>query len=163
MLWPCRAALRAPRLLLSSLSVLSPLHVQDTFSSSLAMLLTCLGSVVGTGNIWRFPRILATNSDEGGKRECIWSRYNIDLSLSPLPLSSPSLPLSSLPSLPTGALSFLLVWFAFLWLWSIPLVLIEYGVGRYTRKTLIESFASLLGPSYRFMGAFSVVVSFCIG
>lgn len=61
-----------------------------------------------------------------------------------------------------GALSFLLVWFAFLWLWSIPVVLIEYGVGRYTRKALIESWGALLGPSYRFLGAFPVVVSFCI-
>ena len=66
----------------------SRFHVQDTFSSSLAMLLTCLGSVVGTGNIWRFPRILATNSDEGGKRrECFWNLYTINHSLSsPSPL-----------------------------------------------------------------------------
>ena len=27
-----------------------------------------MGSVVGTGNIWRFPRILANNATEGGKQ-----------------------------------------------------------------------------------------------
>jgi SNF family Na+-dependent transporter len=99
---------------------------EGTFSSSLAVLLTCLGSVVGTGNIWRFPRILGTHAEEG------------------------------------GALAFLLVWFAFLWLWSIPVVLIEYGVGRYTHKAPIESWGQLLGPTYRFLGGFPVVVSFCI-
>jgi SNF family Na+-dependent transporter len=99
---------------------------EGTFSSSLAVLLTCLGSVVGTGNIWRFPRILGTHAEEG------------------------------------GALSFLLVWGAVLWLWSIPVVLIEYGVGRYTRKAVIESWGTLIGPSYRFLGGFPVIVSFCI-
>lgn len=61
-----------------------------------------------------------------------------------------------------GALSFLLVWFAFLWLWSIPVILIEYGIGRYTHKAVIESWGTLIGPSYRFLGGFPVAVSFCI-
>ncbi len=25
-----------------------------------------IGTTVGTGNIWRFPRIMATNAEEGG-------------------------------------------------------------------------------------------------
>lgn len=31
------------------------------FSSKLAMILTCMGMAVGTGNIWRFPREVASN------------------------------------------------------------------------------------------------------
>ena len=30
------------------------------------MILSMLGCVVGTGNIWRFPRIMATHAEEGG-------------------------------------------------------------------------------------------------
>lgn len=37
-------------------------HFQTTFG----LVLSCLGCVVGTGNIWRFPRIVANNSDEEG-------------------------------------------------------------------------------------------------
>ena len=69
----------------------------------------------------------------------------------------------SLHALHLGALAFLIVWALFLWLWSIPIILIEYGVGRFTRKSVIESFASLLGPAYRFMGGFQVIVGLCIG
>lgn len=42
------------------------LAVQGTFSSSFAVLLSMLGAVVGTGNIWRFPRIVANHATEGG-------------------------------------------------------------------------------------------------
>ena len=39
---------------------------QATFSSSVGVLFTALGSAVGTGNIWRFSRIMARHADEGG-------------------------------------------------------------------------------------------------
>lgn len=41
--------------------------LQGHFTSSIGVLLTMMGSVVGTGNIWRFPRILANNATEGGR------------------------------------------------------------------------------------------------
>ena len=62
-----------------------------------------------------------------------------------------------------GALAFLLVWFAFLWLWSIPIILIENGIGRFTKKSTVESFNKLLGPSYRFMGGFQAFAALSIG
>ena len=37
-------------------------HFQTTFG----LVLSCMGCVVGTGNIWRFPRIVANNSEEEG-------------------------------------------------------------------------------------------------
>ena len=37
-----------------------------TFSSEISTILTTLGGAVGTGNIWRFPRILARNCRQGG-------------------------------------------------------------------------------------------------
>ena len=40
--------------------------VKGRFSSSLGVMLSMLGSVVGTGNIWRFPRIMATHAEAGG-------------------------------------------------------------------------------------------------
>jgi NSS family neurotransmitter:Na+ symporter len=40
--------------------------VNQRFSSRLAMLLSALGVAVGTGNIWRFPRIAAQNGGDDG-------------------------------------------------------------------------------------------------
>ena len=34
---------------------------RDRYSSRLGMMLVMLGMAVGTGNIWRFPRIAASN------------------------------------------------------------------------------------------------------
>ena len=42
------------------------LLIQNQFTSSIGVLLSMLGSVVGTGNIWRFPRIVANHATEGG-------------------------------------------------------------------------------------------------
>ena len=55
------------------------------------------------------------------------------------------------------------MWFGFLWLWSMPIILIEYGVGRFTKKSTVESYNKLLGPAYRFMGGFQAMVAFALG
>ncbi|CAC5414744.1 unnamed protein product [Mytilus coruscus] len=39
---------------------------QQYFKTRIGLICSCLGCVVGTGNIWRFPRIVANNSDEKG-------------------------------------------------------------------------------------------------
>ena len=68
--------------------------VHHRFSSRWGFLLSVIGIAVGTGNIWRFPRIVAKNGTE------------------------------------KGAGAFLVAWIVFLLLWSIPLVLAEYALGR---------------------------------
>ena len=86
------------------------------------MLLSMIGIAVGTGNIWRFPRIAAKY--EGG--------------------------------------SFLIPWLVFLFLWSIPILLMEYVIGKGTRKGTVGAFARLVGPHYAWMGAFVGFVSTAI-
>ncbi|MFC1555381.1 sodium-dependent transporter [candidate division KSB1 bacterium] len=73
---------------------------------------------VGTGNIWRFPRIIAQN--EGG--------------------------------------SFLIPWLIFLFLWSIPLLILEFSFGRAARKGTIGAFGKIMGKKFGWMGAY---VGFC--
>ncbi len=83
------------------------------FSSRWGMMLAMLGMAVGTGNIWRFPRVAAAN----------------------------------------GGGSFLVAWVAFLLLWSIPLILVEFAMGRGTRYGPVGAFARVAGPKYAWMGA----------
>ncbi|XP_060592093.1 uncharacterized sodium-dependent transporter YocR-like [Ruditapes philippinarum] len=97
-------------------------HFQSTFG----LVLSCMGCVVGTGNIWRFPRIVAQNSNE------------------------------------EGGLVFLIVWLMFLFLWSSPLLLLEYGTGRYTKKAVLGSFRQFLGDNHIWCGAWISMVTFCI-
>lgn len=88
------------------------------FSTKLGLILSVLGIAVGTGNIWRFPRIAAQNGGE------------------------------------EGAGAFLVAWLCFLFLWSIPLIIAEYGIGRHGRKGVIGSFARLVGTKFSWMGGF---------
>jgi len=90
----------------------------ERFSSRIGMLLSVLGIAVGTGNIWRFPRIAAQN---GGDE---------------------------------GAGAFLIAWLVFLFLWSIPLIIAEYGTGRNGRMGVIGSFSKLAGEKFAWMGSF---------
>jgi NSS family neurotransmitter:Na+ symporter len=85
----------------------------EVFSSRWGMLLAMLGMAVGTGNIWRFPRIAASN----------------------------------------GGGSFLVAWAVFLLLWSVPLLILEFGMGKGTRKGTVGAFAKTLGPKFGWMGA----------
>lgn len=91
---------------------------KELFSSKLGLILSVLGIAVGTGNIWRFPRIAAQNGGE------------------------------------EGAGVFLIAWACFLFLFSIPLIIAEYGIGRHGRKGVIGSFVNLVGEKFGWMGGF---------
>jgi NSS family neurotransmitter:Na+ symporter len=95
---------------------------RETFSSRWSMMLVMLGMAVGTGNIWRFPRIAAQNG--GGE--------------------------------------FIIAWVTFLFLWSIPLILVEFGAGRKTETGPIGAFIQLMGPRWAWMGAFIAFVATAI-
>jgi NSS family neurotransmitter:Na+ symporter len=86
------------------------------------MLLAMLGMAVGTGNIWRFPRIAATN----------------------------------------GGGSFLVAWVVFLLAWSVPLLLLEFALGKGTRRGTVGAFVRLLGPGFAWMGAWVAFVATAI-
>lgn len=95
----------------------------QSFSSRWGLLLAMLGMAVGTGNIWRFPRIAASN----------------------------------------GGGSFLVAWVAFLLLWSVPLILVEFALGRTIRRGAVGTFKEMLGPGFAWLGAWVAFVAAAIG
>lgn len=62
-----------------------------------------------------------------------------------------------------GAGTFLLQWILFLCIWSIPLIIGEYAVGKTTRAGIALSFKRLGGDSHIWMGIFMTVVATWIG
>ncbi len=113
-------------------------HTDQRFSSRLGLLLCVLGIAVGTGNIWRFPRIAAQNAGDD------------------------------------GAGAFLVAWIVFLFVWSVPLIIAEYALGRRGRMGVVGTFAKIAGEKFAWMGAFvgfvataimfyySVVAGWCV-
>ena len=91
----------------------------ERFSSRWGLILAGLGLAVGTGNLWRFPRIAAEN----------------------------------------GGAAFLIPWIIFLFIWSLPLMIAEFGIGRGARRGVVGSFATLIGPRFAWMGGFIAVTT----
>ena len=98
------------------------MKTSDFFSSRWGIILAGLGMAVGTGNLWRFPRIAAQN----------------------------------------GGGAFLIPWLLFLFAWSIPLLIAEFGLGRGARRGPIGAFAKLTGGRTAWMGGFVAVTSVMI-
>ncbi|KAL3314868.1 hypothetical protein Ciccas_006506 [Cichlidogyrus casuarinus] len=96
---------------------------QTQFKTKFGIFFSCLGCVVGTGNIWRFPRICASQSAS------------------------------------RGSLVFLLVWFAFLCLWSTPIAIVEFTLGRFSQCSPLLSFCKFMGPRFIWMGGWIVCIS----
>ncbi|MBI2619148.1 MAG: sodium-dependent transporter [Ignavibacteriales bacterium] len=109
-------------------------ETKEFFTSRWGMILSVIGIAVGTGNIWRFSRIVAQN----------------------------------------GGGSFLIPWVIFLFIWSIPLIIAEFAIGKSTRMGTVGGIARLAGEKFAWMGAFvgfvataimfyySVVTGWCI-
>jgi len=95
---------------------------KEMFASRWGIIFAGMGMAVGTGNIWRFPRIV---SQHGG-----------------------------------GA--FIIAWILFLFLWSIPLLIIEISIGKKTRRGVIGSFGKIMGEKFTWMGTFVAFVTTAI-
>jgi NSS family neurotransmitter:Na+ symporter len=95
---------------------------KEFFTSRWGMILSVIGIAVGTGNIWRFSRIVAQN----------------------------------------GGGSFLIPWVIFLLVWSVPLIIAELAIGKYTRYGPIGGIAKLAGEKFAWMGAFIAFVATAI-
>jgi NSS family neurotransmitter:Na+ symporter len=92
--------------------------VKAVFSSRWGLIMAALGMAIGTGNLWRFPRILAQN----------------------------------------GGGTFLIPWLLFLFSWSIPLLMVEFSLGRATGRGPVGAFAKVFGRGAAWRGGF---VAFC--
>jgi NSS family neurotransmitter:Na+ symporter len=95
---------------------------QEFFSSRWALIIATIGIAVGTGNIWRFSRVVAQN----------------------------------------GGGSFLIPWVIFLLIWSVPLIIAEFAIGKSTRKGPVGALTKVGGKNFAWMGAWIVFVSTAI-
>lgn len=62
-----------------------------------------------------------------------------------------------------GGGSFMIPYIIFLFTWSIPILLVEFNLGKKTRKGTMGSFASILGKNKAWMGAWMAWISTAIG
>lgn len=94
----------------------------EFFTSRWGLILSVLGIAIGTGNIWRFSRIVAQN----------------------------------------GGGSFLIPWVVFLLIWSLPLIIAEFALGKSGRMGPVGTISKFGGKKYTWMGAFVAMVSTAI-
>ena len=94
---------------------------RETFTK-IGFIMAALGMAIGTGNLWRFPRVV--------------TKY--------------------------GGGAFIFAWIIFLFIWALPLLMIEFSIGNKFKKGLIGSFKEGMGEKYSWMGAFVGLVSTAI-
>jgi len=95
----------------------------DQFNGRLGLIFASIGAAIGTGNIWRFPRMVGAN----------------------------------------GGGTFLIPWLFFLFVWSIPLVIAEYAMGKRSRTGTIGTFRIFAGRKFAWMGLWTAWISTAIG
>ena len=95
----------------------------DEFSGRLGLIFATIGAAIGTGNIWRFPRMVGAN----------------------------------------GGGSFLVPWLIFLFLWSVPLIIAEFALGKRSRTGAVGTFRIFAGKRFAWMGLWTAWISTAIG
>ncbi|MCP4216344.1 MAG: sodium-dependent transporter [bacterium] len=61
-----------------------------------------------------------------------------------------------------GGGAFILAWAIFLFLWSLPLLIVEFGMGRSSRQGLVGAFKEFAGKKFAWMGSFVAFVATAI-
>ena len=95
----------------------------DEFSGRLGLIFATISAAIGTGNIWRFPRMVGAN----------------------------------------GGGSFLVPWLIFLFLWSVPLIIAEFALGKRSRTGTVGTFRIFAGNRFAWMGLWTAWISTAIG
>ena len=95
----------------------------DEFSGRLGLIFATIGAAIGTGNIWRFPRMVGAN----------------------------------------GGGAFLVPWLIFLFLWSVPLIIAEFALGKRSRTGTVGTFRIFAGKRFAWMGLWTAWISTAIG
>ena len=95
----------------------------DEFSGRLGLIFATIGAAIGTGNNWRFPRMVGAN----------------------------------------GGGSFLVPWLIFLFLWSVPLIIAEFALGKRSRTGTVGTFRIFAGKRFAWMGLWTAWISTAIG
>ena len=95
----------------------------EEFSGRLGLIFATIGAAIGTGNIWRFPRMVGAN----------------------------------------GGGSFLVPWLIFLFLWSVPLIIAEFALGKRSRTGTVGTFRIFAGNRFAWMGLWTAWISTAIG
>ena len=95
----------------------------DTFGGRMGLIFATIGAAIGTGNIWRFPRMVGAN----------------------------------------GGGSFLVPWHIFLFVWSVPLVIAEFAIGKRARTGTVGAFRIFAGKRFAWMGLWTAWISTAIG
>ena len=98
-------------------------NTSDQFSGRLGLIFATIGAAIGTGNIWRFPRMVGAN----------------------------------------GGGSFLIPWLIFLFLWSVPLIIAEFALGKRSRVGTVGTFRIFAGRSFAWMGLWTAWINVAIG
>ncbi len=93
--------------------------MKEKFKSKWGFILAGLGMAIGTGNIWRFPRVVSSN----------------------------------------GGGAFVIPWLLSLFLWALPLIFLEYSLGKNLGMGVVGVFQEVLGKRKGFLGGFVAAVT----
>ncbi len=93
--------------------------MKEKFRTKWGFVFAGLGMAIGTGNIWRFPRVVSQN----------------------------------------GGGAFVIPWLVALFLWALPLVFLEYSLGRSHGKGVVGVFQEIYGKRKGWIGGFVAAVT----